>query len=123
MGWLKSILSFFTGSSGAKAAEILDEAVFTQQEKATEDKQFTADILANTSIDLFNRLVRPGVTVYYIGGFADWWKLPDTTKVDPVHFQIFLIIITFWFGGRVLLKDLPNTVFAILAMRDKFKKG
>lgn len=117
MGWLKSILGFFTGSSGAKAAEIVDEAVFTSQEKATEDKQFTAEILANTGIDLFNRLVRPGITLYYVGGFAEWWKLPDVSKIDPVHFQIFMIIVTFWFGGRVLLKDLPNAVAAILKTR------
>ena len=130
MGWLTSLLGFFTGSAGEKIINLADKAVFTNQEKAEDDQeksakdtQFTTDILANTSIDIFNRLIRPGITVYYIGGFAGWWQLPDTQKIDPVHFQLFMIIITFWFGGRVLLKDLPNSVMAILSMRDKLRKG
>jgi hypothetical protein len=117
MNWLTSILGFFTGKSGAKVAEIADEAVFTSQEKAVEDTKQTMEVLANTSIDLVNRLIRPFVTIWLIGGFSGWWKLPDIKEIDPVWFQIFMIVITFWFGGRVLLKDLPAAVAAILKMK------
>jgi hypothetical protein len=117
MSLLTSIYGFFTGKSGEKIVDMADDAVFTAQEKAVEDTKQTAEVLANTSIDIFNRLVRPFVTIWLIGGFSGWWKLPDTTQLDPVWFQIFMIVITFWFGGRVLLKDLPNAVAAILKMR------
>ena len=112
-----SVLGLFTGKTVEKLVDVADEAVFTGQEKASSDAKFTTEILSNTSIDIFNRLIRPGITLYYLGGFAGWWQLPDTSQVDPVHFQIFIIIITFWFGGRVLLKDLPVAVGAILRMR------
>lgn len=117
MNWLTSILGFFTGKSGGKIVDIVDDAVFTSQEKAVVDTKQTIEILANTSIDIFNRLVRPVVTFWLIGGLSGCWKLPNTAQVDPVWFQIFMIVITFWFGGRVLLKDLPNAVAAILKLR------
>jgi hypothetical protein len=117
MSWLSSIFGFFTGKSGEKIIEIADESVFTSQEKSETDTKFVTETVANTSIDIFNRMIRPFVTIWLIGGFSGWWKLPDTGKIEPVWFQIFMIVITFWFGGRVLLKDLPNAVAAILKIR------
>ena len=117
MNWLTSILGFFTGKSGEKIVEMADESVFTSQEKADVDTKQMGETLANTSIDIFNRLVRPVVTFWLIGGLSGCWKLPNTAQVDPVWFQIFMIVITFWFGGRVLLKDLPQAVGAILKIR------
>lgn len=119
MSWLSTVLKFFTGNSGEKIINMADEAVFTQEEKAVEDGKFTTSILNDTSVDMVNRWIRPGVTLWLIGGLSGCWKLPDTSTVDPVWFQIFMIVITFWFGGRVLLKDLPNTINAIL----KIKRG
>lgn len=113
----QGILSLFTGKTVEKAVDMADDAIFTQQEKAKEDVKFTTETLANSSVDFFNRLIRPGITLYYLGGFSGWWKLPEVSQIDPVHFQIFIIIITFWFGGRVLLKDLPSAIGAILRMR------
>lgn len=117
MGWLTAIFAFFTGKSGEKIIEMADDAVFTSQEKAIEDSKFTASTLNNTSVDMVNRWIRPFVTIWLIGGLSGCWKLPDTSTVDPVWFQIFIIVITFWFGGRVLLQDLPKAVGAILKMR------
>lgn len=124
MNLLTSIFGFFTGKSGEKIVDMADDAVFTDQEKdaswsknAFTDTQFTANNLNNTSIDIVNRWIRPGITIWLIGGFSGWWKLPDVDQIDPVWFQIFMIVITFWFGGRVLLKDLPQAVGAILKMR------
>lgn len=117
MSWLGSIGKFFLGKSGEKIIEVADEAVFTSQEKAAEDAKFTASTLNDTSVDIVNRWIRPIITLWLIGGLSGLWKLPDTSTVDPVWFQIFMIVITFWFGGRVLLKDLPNAVGAILKMK------
>lgn len=113
----KTIAGLFTGKTVENIVGMADDAVFTQQEKAETDTKFTADIVANTSIDIFNRMIRPFVTVWLIGGLSGCWQLPDTKSVDAVWFQMFLIVLTFWFGGRVLLKDLPAAVGAILKMR------
>lgn len=112
-----SVVDLFTGKTVEKITDMADDAVFTSQEKAESDNKFLSETTANTSIDIFNRLIRPFVTVWLIGGFSGWWQLPDTKSIDPVWFQIFMIVITFWFGGRVLLKDLPAAVGAILRMR------
>lgn len=117
MSLWSSISGFFLGKSGEKIIDIVDEAVFTSQEKAVEDTKFTASTLNDTSVDMVNRWIRPVITIWLIGGLSGGWKLPDTSTVDPVWFQIFMIVITFWFGGRVILKDLPSAVGAILKMR------
>lgn len=108
---------FIFGKSGEKIIDVADEAVFTSQEKSEEDTKFTAATLNDTSVDIVNRWIRPVITIWLIGGLSGLWKLPDTSTVDPVWFQIFMIVITFWFGGRVILKDLPNAVGAILKMK------
>ena len=111
------LLSLFTGKTVEKLTDMADDAVFTSQEKAVEDTKFTALTLNNTSVDIVNRWIRPAITIWLLGGLSGCWTLPNTSTVDPVWFQIFMIVITFWFGGRVLLKDLPNAVAAILKMR------
>lgn len=117
MAFWSALGGLFTGKTVEKVVDMADDAVFTSQEKSVSDNAFIATTVSNTSIDIFNRLIRPFVTVWLIGGFSGWWKLPDTQSIDPVWFQIFMIVITFWFGGRVLLKDLPAAVSAILKMR------
>lgn len=120
MKWLTAILSFFTGNGGAKVADVADKAFYTQQEKAAdtiEEEKISAAMVANTSIDFINRSIRPVVTYYYLGGFVGLWPLPKPEQIDPVNFQIFMIIITFWFGGRIILKDLPVLIAAILKMK------
>lgn len=112
-----TIGGFFTGKTVEKITDIADEAIYTNQEKSETDSKFTAEILNNTSVDIVNRWIRPGITIWLIGGFSGLWNLPNTTTLDPVWFQIFMIVITFWFGGRVLLKDLPSAISAILKMK------
>lgn len=112
-----SVLGLFTGKTIEKAVDMADDAIFTSQEKAVADGKFTASTLNDTSVDIVNRWIRPGITIWLAGGLSGCWRLPDTSTVDPVWFQFFTIVITFWFGGRVLLKDLPAAVGAILKMR------
>lgn len=119
MSLWKSVSGFVFGKSGERIIDVADEAVFTAQEKAEEDTKFTATTLNDSSVDIVNRWIRPAITLWLIGGLSGCWKLPNTATVDPVWFQIFMIVITFWFGGRVLLKDLPSAINAIL----KIKRG
>lgn len=119
-GWL------FGGGGVEKVLDVTDKAFYTEQEKAQEDakdlsdarsmQMFTHGSIFDIVVDGLNRLVRPGVTLWLVGGFVGWWKLPDPGLIDPYWHNIFLIVITFWFGGRALLKDLPT---AIRLMRGK----
>jgi len=57
-----------------------------------------------------NRLIRPAVTVGLIGGLFGWWPLPQPNTVDPMYWRYTEIVVTFWFGGRALFKDLPAAI-------------
>lgn len=115
-GWL------FGGSAGAeKALDVVDKAFHTEQERATEDaadlasaREFAAPSdnpgVFNQLVDAASRLVRPGVTLWLIGGFVGWWKLPDPGSIDPYWLNVFMLVLTFWFGGRAILKDLPQAI-------------
>lgn len=62
-------------------------------------------------IDGLNRSVRPGFTLWAFGTLVGWW---DTTahwnEIPPMVWNIIWTIITFWFGSRILFKDLPSLV-------------
>lgn len=133
----KGVLSFFTGSGGGKAMDLADEAFHTGQEKAELDAKDLASArsmqfsqadyskmppfvaIINVIVDAISRVIRPGVTIWVIGGIAGQWELPDSKEVGPEWWAVFWLIITFWFGGRVLLKDLPSAIAAIAKLRGK----
>lgn len=66
-------------------------------------------------IDNANRAIRPVVTGYVLGGLAGAWPLADLSRVDPRWLDVGAVILGFWFGGRLLLRDLPAGVAAVLA--------
>lgn len=115
-GWL------FGGSAGAeKALDVADKAFYTEQERAAEDAADLASARSfagpsdnpgafNQLVDAASRLVRPGVTMWLIGGFVGWWKLPEPGAIDPFWLNAFMLVLTFWFGGRAILKDLPQAI-------------
>ena len=127
MGILNTVGSWLFGSGGIdKVADVADKAFHTEQEKSQEDakdlssaramQMFSHGSIFDIFVDGISRLVRPGVTVWLMGGFVGWWKLPDIGTVDSYWQSIFTLVITFWFGGRAILKDLPA---AIKLMRGK----
>lgn len=58
-------------------------------------------------VDGLNRLVRPTITYWIVGGLVGFWQLPRLGSVDPIMMNIVWTVITFWFGSRLLFKDLP----------------
>jgi hypothetical protein len=64
-------------------------------------------------IDGLNRSVRPFFTFWAIGMLMGWW---DTTvhwdKIPEMAWNIIWTIVTFWFGSRVIFKDIPLAVKA-----------
>ncbi len=138
MSWLTKIFGGGTVEAGAaaigKVADVADKAFYTGQERARDD---AADVDSargfamprggstwfDSLVDGLNRLVRPVVTIWVFGGVSGAWRLPDMTKVDPFWASIFLVVLLFWFGGRLLLKDLPaglaKMALAVMAARGK----
>lgn len=62
-------------------------------------------------VDGVNRSVRPTMTVWAMGMLFGWW---DTSNhwddIPPMAWNIIWTIVTFWFGARVVFKDLPNAI-------------
>ena len=128
MSILSSIIGFFTGGSktSEKVLDMADKAIDTQQERSERDQADLSDArdmqisshstMFDVFVDGMSRLVRPGVTLWLVGGFIGWWALPRVESISEYWQNIFMIVLTFWFGGRAILKDLPG---AIALMRGK----
>lgn len=126
MGWLTSIGRFFTGSGG----KLVDDAFYTKQERSADDTAYTTEAMRqqggwggksgfDTAVDCISRAIRPGITMWIIGGLIGWWQLPDMRLIDPFWKQVFWIVLTFWFGGRAIARDIPKMLLAISKLRGK----
>jgi hypothetical protein len=60
--------------------------------------------------DGINRLIRPVVTLYVLGGLFGFFDPQLNSNIDPWFLAQGEKIIIFWFGGKVLLKDLPAAI-------------
>jgi len=57
-----------------------------------------------------NRLIRPWVTITVIGSLFGYWELPPPSSIAPQYWEMSLIVLGFWFGGRFLVKDIPQAI-------------
>lgn len=113
MSWFKAISAAIGGFFRGKGGELVDDAILTEQER----KEFIqADTRASydLTIDSLSRTIRPGITIMLIGGVFNWWTLPDPEHLGDFWQNVLMLVLTFWFGGRVMLKELP---IAVRAMR------
>lgn len=105
-------------------AKTVDKVHYSAEERAADDAADLASARAfagvsnqpgfiNQVVDAANRMVRPGVTLWLCGGFIGWWSMPAPDAVSEYWQSVFMIVLTFWFGGRALLRDLPAAVRAM----------
>jgi len=66
--------------------------------------------LVDALVNGVNRLIRPWVTITVIGSLFGYWTLPPPESIDPQYWTITQIILGFWFGGRFLVKDIPQAI-------------
>ncbi len=121
-GWF-----FGGGKTVEKVVDMADKAIDTQQERSERDSQdlesaramqmFSHGTLFDVFVDGMSRLVRPGVTLWLVGGFIGWWPLPRTETISEYWQNVFLIVLTFWFGGRAILKDLPSAIRSMRGLK------
>lgn len=63
-----------------------------------------------------NRLIRPWVTITLLGsvfGLGETWSyfnLPPPDSIAPQYWDMSIIVLGFWFGGRFLVKDIPQAI-------------
>lgn len=70
------------------------------------------DVLGRIT-DTVNHMLRPAMMIWIIGGFMKKWPLPDPKTVDPQLWTVFMVMVTFWFGARTLVKDVPAMIAAL----------
>lgn len=57
-----------------------------------------------------NRLIRPWVTITIIGSLFGYWDLPPPQSIEPEYWVMVQVVLGFWFGGRLVTKDLPIAI-------------
>jgi len=90
----------------AELSAVINNATESARSMALASHNTWFDVL----VDGIARLIRPTITIWVTGGMMGVWRLPDISLVPPFYQQVFWTILTFWFGGRALLKDLPKAV-------------
>lgn len=63
-------------------------------------------------VDAINRLIRPVITIWVMGLLFGWWQAPieQWARFPEMVWNIIWTVITFWFGARVIFKDIPSAV-------------
>ena len=134
MGWVGKVFgALFGGGKGIveQVSDVTDKwnpSPVTKHSMAVEDskqavaEQTAGDASQNSArsmqlpthgtwfdslVDGLNRLVRPVITYWVVGGLVGFWRLPSLGAVDPIMMNIVWTVVTFWFGSRMLFKDLP----------------
>jgi hypothetical protein len=125
-GWLKSVGSWFSGGGKTveKVTELIDEGIHTEQERSEQDASDTKDSRTmqfasheswfDVLVDGMNRLVRPAFAFWSFGVLVGWWG-EKIKEISPEAMNLILLIVTFYFGGRAILKDLPSVIKSLRA--------
>lgn len=134
--FLTTVGSFLFGGKSADAGQViekLDEAVLSKQERFEMDAKDMESVRAylNTPagpglisqiIDSVNRSVRPVMTYWAMGCLIGWWSSPALESVSPFMQSLIYLIVTFWFGGRVVMQDVPKMLGALSDLKKKISK-
>ncbi len=140
MGVLSSIKGFFLGGAGdavTKTAggiadiierwkpgetkkhemnmEIQEFLAATYADARKHDQPMNSGIaIIDALVNGVNRCIRPWVTITVIGSLFGYWELPPPGSIDPQYWTITQIILGFWFGGRFLVKDIPQGIKSLM---------
>jgi len=127
MGFLSGVAGFFLKGGAGKVAAVADEFVHTAEERTNTDQvdlkdARTVQYVSHDSgfdvlVDAIIRLIRPGLTIYLIGGLIGWWDLRDIAEISQFYQTLIWLVFTFHFGGRALMKDIPSFFKAISIIR------
>ena len=78
--------------------------------RLNDQPQNTGFPLVDSLVNGVNRLIRPWVTIEVLGSWFGYWDLPPPDSIDPHYWTAGMTILGFWFGGRFVVKDIPQAV-------------
>lgn len=137
MGWLRKLMGFLFLPGGGQSkqqpgavvdavANAVDKAVYTEQEKAQDaeqDLQSARNFIVAPShstlwdafIDGWHRAIRPAFATWAFCVVAGWVRVPAEAwaLIPALAWNIILTVIGFYFGGRMLTKDILPAVMAM----------
>jgi len=141
MGWLSKVWKGLFGSSDKGAIEqigsIADNYLpgeVTKHKMSIEDMQAgdasqesarnmqlpTHDTWFDVAVDGINRLPRPIITFWVISMLFGWVSPPMYFAMyPPLVLNIIWTVIGFWFGSRMIIKDIPAAFKLIKSLRGK----
>lgn len=123
VGGLSAIVEKWAPTAADKVALTEDVQAHVDSEVAAA-RSFNPTSAATSGIPLFinvitdaiTRLIRPIVTVVFLGGMFGWWNL-ETRSLDPFVVTWGQGIMAFWFGTRAVFKDIPGFIKDLKAAR------
>jgi len=71
----------------------------------------------DSTVNGINRLVRPWVTITVLGSLFGYWELPPPENIAPQYWVMAQIVLSFWFGGRLVTKDVPQAITAFMGRK------
>lgn len=123
----------FGGSSGGSSpvetiTKAVDEYKYTDEEKAGAEERDVEQArkfatpgeplgFIGQVVNGANHIIRPWITFELMSGLFGYRQLPDISGIDPLWMKLIIIVITFWFGGRMVVKDLPALIDAVRKLR------
>jgi hypothetical protein len=130
MGILSKVAGFFGGGVASTAGAVADvverfaPGETKKHEMGLEDaKVVEASIQGARAMDLkghatwfdvlvdgLNRMIRPFAFFSIFGAILGWWELPSPDSIDHRYWVIGMTMITFYFGQRAVMKDLPSAL-------------
>lgn len=126
--------SFLLGGTGKSTVEKLVETAtdympskVKQHEMALEDVKAGDDSQRNAQqlqlvshttwldvvIDGANRCIRPLFSIWAFCVLAGWIKVDHLAVIPPMAWNVIWTIIGFWFGTRMVFKDIPMLIKAL----------
>ena len=113
-GGIADIVERWKPSEGKKhemAVEISQLVESSYAARLKHDQPMNSGLpIADAIVNGINRLIRPWVTITVIGSLFGYWELPPPDQIDPQYWVMAKIILGFWFGGRMVMKDLPAAI-------------
>jgi hypothetical protein len=82
------------------------------QESARGMKQVNHESWVDIFVDAMNRLPRPLIGGWVICILFGWVEPTHLESLSPLTMNIVWTVVTFWFGSRVVFKDIPKAIAA-----------
>jgi hypothetical protein len=83
----------------------------SSQESARNMLVVSHDSWIDIGVDAISRLPRPAFAIWAFGVLVGFWEAPSNlSDIHPLALNIIWTVVTFYFGARVIIKDIPSAI-------------